>query len=208
VSGGSEIAVQESLPGTITRRDAARLLISAAASGLVLPVFASEHSAWHHIAGATVSSSEEAALASASWKPLVLSIAQEEELRVLSEAMLAGSTKAFVSRFIDLLLSVETDVTQKKFLGSLAAMDEEASEKFGKPFSKLTAQEQASLLSSVSRAPRSGDMTSAMRGHFEDLKEWIVPAYYSSEVGMRELGWTPDRVFGSYPTCTHAETDS
>jgi len=49
---------------------------------------------------------------------------------------------------------------------------------------------------------------SATYEHFEDLKGWAVGAYYSSEIGMRELGWTPDRVFSTFPTCTHAESHS
>jgi hypothetical protein len=37
------------------------------------------------------------------------------------------------------------------------------------------------------------------------LKGWISVAYYSSEIGMKELGWTPDRVFASFPGCEHPE---
>jgi hypothetical protein len=44
-----------------------------------------------------------------------------------------------------------------------------------------------------------------LHGHFENLKGWISGAYYSSEVGMRELGWTGDRVFASFPGCEHTE---
>jgi len=122
--------------------------------------------------------------------------------------MLPGSSKALVSRFIDLLLSVESEVARKKFLGSLTAIDQEASSKYGRPFAKLSAQDQHGLLTAVSSAPRSGEPPSILRGHFEDTKEWIVGAYYSSEIGMRELGWTPDRVFATFPACTHAEGHS
>jgi hypothetical protein len=37
------------------------------------------------------------------------------------------------------------------------------------------------------------------------LKGWVSGAYYSSEMGMRELGWTEDRVFASFPGCEHPE---
>lgn len=192
----------------ISRRQAARFLITATASGLVLPALALDCHPWNCIAEAAVSDSAEEALASENWKPLVLSAQQEQALRAIAETIVPGSTKALVSRFIDLLLSVETEIARKKFLGSLAAIDEAPASKSGKPFSKLSTQDQTSLLSAISSAPRSGDASSRMRGHFEDLKEWIVPAYYSSEIGMRELGWTPDRVFSSYPPCAHAENHS
>ena len=48
-------------------------------------------------------------------------------------------------------------------------------------------REQDALLREASTADAK---TSAMRGHFQNLKDWIAGAYYSSETGMRELGWT------------------
>lgn len=189
----------------ISRRDMARTFLTAAAAGFALPAIAADHSVLRHLSHASLMERADAQLASANWEPLVLTSTQEESLRSLAEVMLPGSTKALVSRFIDLLLSADNEIVQKKFVGSLDAVDQESASHFGKPFSKIGAQDQQSLLSAISAAPRSGDPGSRMRGHFEDLKEWIVPAYYSSEVGMRDLGWTPDRVFASFPACTHEE---
>jgi len=45
----------------------------------------------------------------------------------------------------------------------------------------------------------------AHRSGFENLKEWIVGAYYSSEQGMRELGWNGNYAFENYPGCEHGE---
>lgn len=205
---GLQIVVQISRTDTISRRQAAQFLLSAAAAGFALPAFSLDEGIWQHIAHADLSDSQDAHLASANWKPLFLTAGQEDLLRSLAEVMLPGSTNTHVSRFIDLLLSVDKEAAQKKFLGSLEAIDEDAHTKFGKPFGKLTAQDQHSLLSAISSELRSGDQASRMRGHFEDLKEWIVPAYYSSETGMRELGWTPDRVFATFPSCLHAEGHS
>lgn len=42
-----------------------------------------------------------------------------------------------------------------------------------------------------------------LRDRFEHLKGWIVGAYYSSEIGMRELGWTGNVFFASFPGCEH-----
>jgi hypothetical protein len=41
--------------------------------------------------------------------------------------------------------------------------------------------------------------------HFQNLKTWIVGAYYSSEFGMRELGWTGMLFFENYPGCQHLD---
>jgi hypothetical protein len=40
---------------------------------------------------------------------------------------------------------------------------------------------------------------------FQNLKDWIAGAYYSSEQGMRELGWNGNYAFESYPGCEHEE---
>jgi len=50
-----------------------------------------------------------------------------------------------------------------------------------------------------------GTVKTGLRKHFENLKGWISGAYYSSEAGMRELGWTEDRVFEKFPGCEHPE---
>jgi hypothetical protein len=57
------------------------------------------------------------------------------------------------------------------------------------------------VLTVVSASPED----SAARESFEDLKEWIIVSYYSSEMGMKELGWTPNRFFPNLPGCTHPE---
>ncbi len=52
-----------------------------------------------------------------------------------------------------------------------------------------------------------GDATQnpSLREHFENLKEWISEAYYSSEAWMRGLGCTENRVFEKIPGCEHPE---
>jgi hypothetical protein len=140
-------------------------------------------------------------LASANWKPLFLTPEQNEALQSLSEAIVPGSTTALVNRFIDLLLSVESPARQQEFIASLSAVHMEGDRQFGKSLQGLSVSERNSLLTVVSTSPEN----STTRESFEDLKEWIVGAYYSSETGMKELGWTPNRFFPSFPGCTHPE---
>ena len=42
-----------------------------------------------------------------------------------------------------------------------------------------------------------------IRDQFEHLKGWISGAYYSSEPGMRELGWTGNVFFDKFTGCQH-----
>jgi len=160
------------------------------------------HPVWAHLLNETALLCHgDIDLASANWKPLFLSPEQNEALQSFSEAIVPGSTSAFVNRFIDLLLSVDSPARQQKFLASLSAMGAEGDRQFGSSFQRLSASQRHSLLAVVSTSPEN----SAIRESFEDLKEWIVASYYSSETGMKELGWTPNRFFPSFPGCTHSE---
>lgn len=44
-----------------------------------------------------------------------------------------------------------------------------------------------------------------LRDHFDHLKGWVVSAYYSSEAGLRDLGYTGPHFAESFPGCTHED---
>jgi hypothetical protein len=147
------------------------------------------------------------------WKPAFLTPQQNELLAALAESIVPGSTRAHASRFIDLLLSMDKQENQRKFAESLAALDAEAQKRFKKSFPALGEEQKNPLLTDASTKPKNPDALgagadkkrSALYGHFENLKGWISGAYYSSEVGMRELGWTGDYAFATFPGCAHPE---
>jgi hypothetical protein len=182
----------------LTRREMVHQLILGA--GAALPLVAASHPIYEHLANGTVFEKAER-LGAADWKPLFLSAQQEETLASLAEAVVPGSRKAQSERFIDLVLSADTAAHQKNFADSLAAFETESQKRFGKRFPALSADEQNALLKDAS----TGEEKSGLRKHFEHLKGWISGAYYSSEAGMRELGWTEDRVFEKFPGCEHPE---
>jgi Gluconate 2-dehydrogenase subunit 3 len=158
------------------------------------------HPIWDHLLnGKALLSHPDIDLASDSWQPLFLKREQCEALQAFSEAVVPGSTNARVSRFIDLLLSVDTPAQQEKFLASISAIQDEARRRFATTFQSLAASQCDSLLTAVSTASEGG----ATRKAFEDLKQWVAGSYYSSEAGMRELGWTSNRFFPGFPGCTH-----
>jgi hypothetical protein len=181
----------------LSRREVARRLLGVTAAWSLGGL----HPVWGHFLNQPLLAQADTDLASADWKPLFLQPGQNEALQSFSEATVPGSTNALVSRFIDLLLSVEIPAHQEKFLASLAAIQSEADRQFGIALQKLSPSQLNSVLTAVSASPED----SSIRESFEDLKEWIIVSYYSSEVGMKELGWTPNRFFPSFPGCTHPE---
>ncbi|HXM14976.1 MAG TPA: gluconate 2-dehydrogenase subunit 3 family protein [Candidatus Eremiobacteraceae bacterium] len=179
----------------ISRREAMQKLLAGIAAGAVVPAIAGARPVelyrrlTEHDAGI---SGGEAALGGADWHPIFLNAKQDELLVAVSETMVPGSNGAQVNQFIDLLLSVDSAESQKGFLLSLGAADTESMGQFQKSFTELNAGEREKAITSLSQDHKEA---------FANLKEWIVGAYYSSEQGMKELGWDGNFAFERYPTC-------
>lgn len=180
----------------LSRREAVAKLLAGMAVGATWPLVTSAHPIYSHLENGALLDRADAAQKSTAWTPLFLTSDQNQALVALSESIVPGSTKAHVNRFIDLLLSVDTAEHQKQFAASLSAITADCQSRFGRPFQSLTEGEQEALLTSVSEG-------TPHREHFENLKEWIAGAYYSSEEGMRELGWDGTHAFAKFPECEH-----
>jgi hypothetical protein len=200
--------------GWLTRREMVRRLLVGAGAGTAWPLVAASHPFFGHLTNNMAFDTAET-LGAADWKPLFLSAQQDETLIAFAEAIVPGSKTAQVNQFIDLLLSVDTDQHKKNFGESLGAFETESQKRFGKGYSSLDAGQQNGLLTNAAARPVKNDSAggaenedSGLHKHFENLKGWISGAYYSSEAGMRELGWTGDYAFASFPGCEHPEGHS
>jgi gluconate 2-dehydrogenase gamma chain len=153
-------------------------------------------------------------LARADWKPVFLDEHQNETLIVLADLIIPktgtpGAKEALANRFIDRLLAVESRETQRAFLDALAYVDGECMVRFHTAFRYLPAESQVDFLRLLAY-PHSlatwGEAASDSPGykHFSALKGWISRAFYSSEVGMRELGWDGPP-HAEFEGCAHPE---
>jgi len=195
--------------GQLTRREIVRRL---AAAGAAWPLAAASHPI-HDLLRNDAVLDEVEKLRAADWNPLILNAQQNENLIAIAESIVPGSTKAQVNRFIDLLLSVDTPEHKKSFVDSLSAFEAESQKRFAKVFPALNEDQKKQLLTEASAATAKANSDGAaaeenpagLHKHFENLKGCVSGAYYSSEIGMKELGWTPGRVFASFPGCEHPE---
>jgi hypothetical protein len=210
----------------LSRREMIRKLVSGAGASVVLAGTAAAHPIHKHLADGALLASADADVPASAWKPKYLDAPQNETLVDLAERMLPNSRKAQVNRLIDLLLSVETTKIQQEFKDSLAAFDLESMQRYSHPFRDISEAKQDELLTVASTAPPGrgiGDhgwpdednphpnkstASVTFRDHFENLKSWITGAFYSSEVGMRELGWTGVHFFMDFPGCQHPDGHS
>ena len=184
----------------IPRREALQTLLGSVGAGFALTsIVEAQHPVHQHLASPALVEQAQQNAAVAAYTPEFLDAHQLKTLEVLAEAIVPASTTARVAPFLDQLLAVESAENQRAFLGALGAFDMAASTRHGKAWNAIAATEQDVLLREASTA----DPKSAIRGHFQNLKGWIAGAYYSSEPGMRELGWTGAMIFAELPGCTH-----
>lgn len=150
-------------------------------------------------------------LANPDWKPVFLDEHQNQTLIVLSDLIIPdtgtpGAKAALVNRFLDKLMTKEPESVQREFLASLASIDGESLERYKSAFIYLNGDQQHELLTFLAY-PRSlgtwGDRSSnASDGNaFQTLKNWIVSAFYNSDIGLRELGWDGTFPHGEPKTC-------
>ncbi len=190
----------------INRRQMVRRLVMAGGAGFALPAIAEGHPAGKPLVNQGVAAETGAKAAKANWAPAFLDQHQSDTLAVMAELIIPGSSEAQVNRFIDLLLSVDTQETQKKFIASLSAFEAESLRRFSHPFKDLSETQQNEILTSASmaghgQAAEGQPLQATMRDHFENIKGWVAGAYFSSEVGMKEMGWTGQVYFTSFPGC-------
>ena len=85
-----------------------------------------------------------------------------------------------------------------------SAFEADALWRFSRPHKDVTESKQNKILGAASRAEQGKieegvSQRASMREHFENIKRWVGDAYYSSEAGMKELGWTNQVFFKSFP---------
>jgi len=153
-------------------------------------------------------------LSAPDWKPIFLDAHQNETLisladRIVPGTATPGATAAQVNRFIDLLLAAESRERQQSFVNSLSWIDGESQRHYRAPFAGAPPEDQTELLEFLAyptgASGWTGQAVSEQGGHehFEHLKGWIAEAFYSSEIGMKSLGWDGNMMHGVFVGCQH-----
>jgi len=200
-----ELPVVEGDAG-LGRRQWLQGMLGGVGAGLVaIPGLAETHPVHAHLANPAGVAGADARTEAPDWKPEFLDAYQFETLSSLSERILPGALKLRADRFIDQLLAVDTHENQGRFLSALGGLDGEARNRFGKPWKSIAEPQQVELLTAASTMAPGGTAGRNLRDHFDEIKGWVVGSYYSTEAGMRELGWTGNQFYPSFPGCEHPD---
>jgi hypothetical protein len=201
------------------RRDLIRAGVLTGAAAALRPSLAKPQSAAQSSELTPAQSGVDASkdLAAPGWKPLFLDEHQNETLIILSDLIIPatdtpGAKDALVNRYIDLVLAAEKPETQRSFLNSLGYLDGESIRRYKAAFRYVSREDQDDLLHALAYS-RTGSGWAGNTDappdightHFGALKHRIMTAYYSSQIGEKELGWDGAFAHGPYQGCEHPE---
>jgi Gluconate 2-dehydrogenase subunit 3 len=210
----------------VGRREMLQGLVTGVGAGLAIPGLADAHPMREHLQEKSRVAAAKAKAKEPDWKPEFLDAYQMETLASLAERIVPGSRAAQADRFIDTLLAVNTREDQQRFLSAMGAIEGESRTRFGEPWKDLSESQQTELLTAAStgkpgredrywtpgtpladyfKQQQEAPAATTLRDHFDHLKGWVSGSYYSSEAGLKELGYTGQMFFESFPGCPHPD---
>jgi len=141
-----------------------------------------------------------------------LTAEQYATLEALTEAIIPaderspGAKQARVADYIDLLLSEADDTRRQQWTEGLAALDADATTRFGKPFVKLDATQVEALLTDASKNEKAPALQKSERSPLElffvTAKQATIQGYYTSEIGIhQELKYKGNKVLLEFVGC-------
>lgn len=168
-----------------------RAVLQSLATGAGVAAFTAAGAAGHSHAHHAPAAGQVATAAAGESSLVFLDQHAFDTLAILGEQIVPGSRAAQVPEVIDRLLSVESTTTQKRFMQALGDFERLAREAHGKPWKALSPEQATAVLTKLAAKP-DGDDT---RGPFDAVKRAVAETYYSTEAGMKDLGWNGNMAF-------------
>jgi len=182
----------------IDRRDALRYIaIAAAASGF--PGFRQWSFAF--------APQQAVQMRPASYSPVFFTPAEYRTIDVLTALIIPsdgspGAREAGVAEFIDFMVSEDAPL-QYRFRYGLSWLDARAQAVHGGDFAGLRADQQKALLEPLAYRARFQPGQEDGRAFFRLLREYTVMGYYTTRIGLEELGYPGLRTYSKSPECPH-----
>jgi gluconate 2-dehydrogenase gamma chain len=189
---------------SVSRRDVLKSLSMGVMAGSVLrviPLQAAEHA--HRLIQA-----EKAAAGGGTYKPKFFSPHQYKTLQALCQAIIppdgqtGGAIEAGAPEFIDLLTS-ENPEYQLTLGGGLMWLDATCSNRFERTYVDCSAEQQKQILDRIAyrESARTDPAVSQGVAFFAFLRNLTVDGYFTSEIGIKDLGYIGNSYLKEFPGC-------
>lgn len=186
----------------ISRRDVLKSLTMGAVAGSVLRVIPAEAARYAH---ALVHAEKSSA---GTYQPKYFPAHQYKTLQLLCEAIIppdgksGGAMEAGAPEFIDLLTS-ENPAYQLTLGGGLMWLDGACLDRYGKAYADCTPAQQTSMLDLIAFRKNALADTTLSQGveFFSFLRNLTADGYFTSEIGIRDLGYIGNTYLKEFPGC-------
>jgi gluconate 2-dehydrogenase gamma chain len=189
---------------SISRRDVLKTLTMGAMAGSVLrviPAHAAEYA--HHMVAA-----EKAATTTGVYVPKFFPPHQYKTLQFLCQAIIpadadsGGAKEAGAPEFIDLLTSENTKY-QLTVGGGLMWLDGQCADRYGKTFIESSPEQQKEILDLIAYSKNADKDPGLSQGveFFAFLREMTADGFFTSEIGIKYLGYVGNTYLLSFPGC-------
>jgi gluconate 2-dehydrogenase gamma chain len=189
---------------SISRRDILKTLTMGAMAGSVLRVIPAQAAEYaHHMVAA-----EKAATAAGVYAPKFFPAHQYKTLQALCQAIIpadsesGGAKEAGAPEFIDLLTS-ENPKYQLQLGGGLMWLDAQCMDRYDKPYLDCSPDQQKEILDLVAYCKNADKDPGLSQGveFFAFLREMTADGFFTSEIGIKYLGYVGNTYLLSFPGC-------
>lgn len=119
-----------------------------------------------------------------------------------------GAREAQVNEYIDMIVGESAFEVQKVYLDGLAWLDKTSQTLHKKTFVDLSHSQQVAILTEISRIKAPATENELQTKFFKTIKDATIDGFYTSKVGIEELGYQGNTVLDEFPGCTHPEHQS
>lgn len=116
-----------------------------------------------------------------------------------------GAREAKVNEYIDMIVGESPFEVQKTFLDGLAWLDNTSQKRHKKTFVALSNSQQVAILTEISKIASPSPENAVQARFFKAIKDATIDGFYTSKIGLDELGYKGNTVLDEFPGCTHPE---
>jgi gluconate 2-dehydrogenase gamma chain len=174
----------------LTRRDILKTLAIGAVGGSVLQVISAEAAEYAH----ALIQKEKAASVAGKYAPKYFSAHQYDHS--------GGAVEASAPEFIDLLTS-ENEEYQGKLGGGLMWLDNFCTDRYEKRYLDCTPEQRQEVLDLIAYRKNAKQNPEVSQGvaFFAFLRELTCDGFYTSKIGIADLGYIGNTSLGEFPGC-------
>jgi hypothetical protein len=189
---------------SISRRDILKTLTMGAMAGSVLRVIPAQAAEYAHHMVAT----EKAATTAGVYTPKFFLPQQYKTLQALCQAIIpadadsGGAKEAGAPEFIDLLTSENPDY-QLKLGGGMMWLEAQCTDRYGKAYLDCLPAQQKEILDLIAYCKNAEKDPGLSQGveFFAFLREMTADGFFTSEIGIKYLGYVGNTYLLSFPGC-------